>query len=71
MNDCPKFGKLIRGCKFEARHDIGYQELTHEIIEDLSWAMKTNDDRHISFNIPLHRTYIKDVCVRCGKEILR
>lgn len=61
--DCPRFNKWIRGCKFEARYDEG--------------APAVNDATGFSDGVvrviraSKSVTYVRDVCVRCGRTIER
>jgi len=60
MSDCPRFGKWIGGCQFEARYDLSAVELPacHEVKMTLTMAEKFRS-----------KTYVRDVCIRCGKTI--
>lgn len=58
---CPRFGKWIGGCRFEAR----YEERSRQ----------ANFDGHI-YPSSLRKlitieVYVRDVCVRCGKTVER
>lgn len=62
MSDCPQFGKWIGGCRFEPRYDEG--------------GLPSGFDYEGRSLVPVLKaaktyTYVKDVCVRCGKEIKR
>lgn len=61
MIDCPRVGKWIGGCNFEARHDKIPVKT-----EDSFWIIGT--DR---LNALAKRIYVRDVCTRCGKTIER
>ena len=59
MNDCPRFGKWIGGCKFEPRYDVGPPDFS---------AFTRFKNMHAGFAETLKpEKYICDVCVRCGK----
>lgn len=60
-NDCPRAGRWIGGCNFEARHDRIPPKG-----EDLFWTIGI--DR---LNAATKRIYVRDVCTRCGKTIER
>jgi hypothetical protein len=59
---CPREGKFIGGCKFEPRYDLGEP--------DLSEFTKLTASPE-ALNALRTKTYVKDVCVRCGKTIER
>lgn len=63
MNDCPHLGRWSGGCRFEARYDKSPVEiLQYEHI-------KINDPACME---PFRKvTYVRDVCIRCGKTIER
>lgn len=64
---CPRAGKWIRGCRFEARHDAGpARELTPD---ELYWI--DVGDREAALRAVRPQTYILDICVTCGKTIER
>ena len=61
---CPRRGKLFRGCYFEARYDLGepkFEGPVNYVGSDLKGVI----DRHRA------KSYVRDVCVRCGKVIER
>ncbi len=66
MSDCPRQGRLIGGCKFEARYDSelpeGFKLSSYEGsvagAQALYDAVKT-------------KTYVHDICTRCGKIVVR
>jgi hypothetical protein len=65
VNNCPKFGKLIGGCKFEPRYDTK---------TGAPGEFKTDDAELMSvfFNgLGTSKTYVCDVCVRCGEKVNR
>ena len=64
MSDCPRFGKLFRGCKFEARHDKGPVEM------DRGMELK-GDGGGLVLERFRRITYVRDVCIRCGKTVER
>lgn len=66
-NECPHAGRWIGGCKFEARYDKS------------SPSQALRDTVECSISIPAYvmkmlvdkKTYVHDVCTRCGKVIRR
>lgn len=63
MNHCDRFGKLFRGCRFEPRYDMSPADLTG--FTELRHATET------FMNTLRTTTYVRDVCVTCGKTIER
>ena len=61
MTDCPRFGKLIGGCKFEPRYDLGVPagRLTEFTGSSAAFVAALEASRP--------KTYVRDICVRCGK----
>lgn len=63
MSDCERKGKWFSSCKFEPRYDVGppvFSRVT-KVYGDISKIIEAMKPR----------TYVKDVCVHCGKEIVR
>jgi hypothetical protein len=63
MSDCPRFGKLFGGCSFSPRFDTGAPTAT-----DLK------GDAVAVYAVIEHskpRTYVRDVCERCGRTVER
>lgn len=58
---CPRAGRWIGGCKFEARYDPGIDtrgiKATGMAAETIAAAKRT--------------VYIHDICIRCGKVVKR
>lgn len=61
MSDCPRAGKWIGGCNFEARHD----RIPTVNGEEALWLFTDK------LNAMQKRIYVRDVCTRCGKTIER
>jgi hypothetical protein len=65
VSDCPRFGKLFGGCKFGPRYDLG------------AAGGLDGDYRGPAGGVALileaskPKTYLRDVCERCGKVIER
>jgi len=61
---CPNFGKWI-GCKFEPRYDKGP-------VESPAAGIKYTGS-NLEGALEAHRrvTYVRDICIRCGKTIER
>ena len=70
---CPRLGKWIGGCRFEARHSRG--ALTGPMPDGFDHYLRHSD--HVSANDVAAITalspsvYEGDVCVRCGKRASR
>jgi hypothetical protein len=62
QSDCPRLGKWIRGCQFEARYDTGgpgrfqFEEGSSAAAAEVIEAMKP-------------KVYVRDVCVTCGRTV--
>lgn len=64
--ECPRFGKMVRSCKFEPRYDEGVPTAA----QPTSYHGPAGGvARMLEASKP--RTYVRDVCVRCGKTIER
>lgn len=64
-NDCPRAGRWIGGCKFEARYDrIPPSE---KFADGVSWSIEATKLIERSTK----RLYVADVCTRCGKVVKR
>lgn len=65
-NECKRAGRLIGGCKFEARYDVippeGFGMYDCGVVQFLLPHEIETRTKHI---------YVCDVCVRCGKAIER
>lgn len=66
MTDCPRAGKLF-GCKFTSRFDIAppNAEQLRELRGDLLAPLFDDIEAATA------KTYIRDVCQRCGKTVER
>jgi hypothetical protein len=62
MNDCPRVGWMF-GCKFEPRYDLS--------APDVSRFKKIDGPVAPVLEATKAKTYVCDVCVRCGKTIER
>lgn len=60
---CERFGKWIGGCRFEPRYDLGASGLKVNGARgyDLEKIAEAYRDK----------TYVADVCIRCGKQVKR
>jgi hypothetical protein len=56
---CPRFGKWIGGCLFEARYDLSPANLDQFVGSIQMSATMAEKFRS--------KTYVRDICVRCGK----
>lgn len=61
--ECDRVGKLFGGCAFEARFDLGPSTMTGEGYMGMRLGELVEKYRQ--------KTYVRDVCVRCGKSIER
>lgn len=62
MNDCLRIGKLFGGCRFEPRYDKSAADLS---------ASKIDVQGRGAIEALRHITYVRDVCIRCGRTIER
>lgn len=68
-NDCPRFGKLFGGCRFEPRYD---EPTIASLFSSSTFASLKIDGKAASIeDITPTKKYIRDVCIRCGKTIER
>jgi hypothetical protein len=70
MSDCPRFGKLFGGCKFEARYDEP-PLLSHLMGSGMYTTLKIDGKIASIDDVVPMKKYVRDVCVRCGKAIER
>ena len=63
MSGCERKGWLFRGCKFEPRYDLSPADMSR--LGKVSNAQPEHLDKFRT------KTYVHDVCVRCGKVIPR
>lgn len=63
---CDRVGKLIGGCKFSPRYDLGAPTVSYKpsIVDD-----STDIARVLIASKPV--TYVRDVCERCGAIVER
>lgn len=61
---CPRFGKLVNGCKFEARYDSEMPSPMPEM------SMKRGDPS-LALEALKSKIYVRDVCIRCGRTVER
>lgn len=61
MSDCPRAGKWL-GCRFEPRFDLSAANI--DGFESIRGSVA-------AFESLRSETYVRDVCVRCGKTIER
>lgn len=64
MNHCARIGRVFGGCRFEARYDYGAPTI-------LKTAAPIVDSVCDQIEASKPRTYVRDVCVSCGKTIER
>ncbi|HDR9497071.1 TPA: hypothetical protein QDC06_000258 [Burkholderia cepacia] len=63
--DCPRAGRWIGGCKFEARYDK--IPPSDSLVDAVSWSFSAQE----IIASATKKIYIADVCTRCGKVIKR
>mgnify|MGYP001618447839 FL=1 len=64
MNDCPRLGRLIGGCKFEARYDKSEPKINGNFTyHGMQGSARLEQLRQL--------TYVRDVCIRCGRTVNR
>lgn len=63
MTDCPRLGKWF-GCRFQPRFDKSEPKIDHSF----QYTGSAGAERLEQFR---QVTYVRDVCVRCGKTIER
>lgn len=66
-DNCPRRGKWIRGCRFQPRYDSGKPKGIPE--DHLFWYNRS--DRVSALRATAPKTYVRDVCVTCGRVIDR
>ena len=62
MNECPQFGAVFGGCRFEARYDKAALDLTK-----IGRAQASADQ----IKAMCAKTYVHDICIRCGRVVER
>lgn len=70
-NDCPRFGKLVRGCNFIARYDYGAARPIDEIMGGASGEVTFTGNVNGILEKSRTKTYVHDVCTSCGKTVKR
>lgn len=63
MSDCPRFNKVFGHCKFRPRYD------ERNATDPIVWMMTTSQAQLLPQ--PATKTYLGDVCERCGKTQFR
>ena len=66
MTGCPRAGRWIGGCSFEARYDRIPPEPTVDPVLGFPFYVST-----MEIEARTKRIYVRDVCTRCGKTIER
>lgn len=73
MSECERSGRWFSGCRFEARYDepvLSDREKTFG--RDGTWEPIPGTNRIRYVTPPLgNRTYVHDICIRCGKVVSR
>jgi hypothetical protein len=68
MLDCPRGGKWF-GCKFKARYDEGV--LSDDVLSKIAVELGRGDMLGHEVSAMKQKTYVRDICVRCGITIER
>lgn len=63
MTSCPRLGKLIGGCKFRPRYDLG--------APDIDGVKVRGTDLSAFLDGMKPKTYIHDICETCGTTVRR
>lgn len=63
MSECERAGKWIGGCRFEARYELSAPGLKIESYEGPRLVDVIEASRA--------KTYVHDICTRCGKVVQR
>ncbi len=64
---CPRTSKWFGGCRFEARYDEAGPDIA--IMNRIQLKMSDDTSKVIMALRP--KTYIHDICTRCGKVVER
>ncbi len=64
MTDCPRRDAWFRGCRFEPRYDLG-----EPCVTKVQSPFAGQSAKIIETSKP--RTYVRDVCVTCGRTVER
>ena len=65
MSDCLRFGKFWNGCRYEARYDIGKPTWVPEEVSGTAAGVA------VVMESSRPKTYVRDVCIRCGRTVER
>lgn len=66
MSDpCPRQGRAYGGCRFEARYD------EEPLLEEIKAGHITVPALRSFLDNTVKKTYVRDVCTRCGRTIER
>lgn len=72
---CPRAGKLIGGCRFQGRYDTPLPSRFDEIFGSTWFSASPipGDPAKVASSRPEppKKTYVRDVCVTCGRTIER
>jgi hypothetical protein len=62
---CPRRDRWFRGCRFEPRYDLGGQSRSIQV------NAITVDEMVALIDATKPKTYVRDVCVTCGRTVER
>lgn len=65
MSDCPRLGRIFGGCEFSPRYDVGPPTI------DMGEFSGGAAGILAIVETSKPRTYVRDVCQRCGKTVER
>ena len=69
---CPRFGRWIGSCRFEARYDLaGPPAASLRALPSLAQSVILLENDVDALRVMSCKTYVRDVCARCGKTVER
>lgn len=68
---CPRAGRWIGGCRFEARFDVGAPAVKLPLGVAPGEVLWVPSEQVAALHASKPQTYVRDVCVRCGRTIER
>lgn len=72
MTECDRAGKWVGGCRFEPRYDEPVLSEMEKMTGREGYVRLGDGDKFVWQNQSLgQRTYVHDICIRCGKIVRR
>lgn len=72
MSACAQAGKWFGGCHFEPRYDEPVLSDVEKTVGRSAWVKVEGTDKVGWQDQPLgQKTYVHDICIRCGKVVER